>query len=234
MLPATTAEDAAEELRRIARMPGICTAVLHLWPNGSQLPAPEEDAVFWSTVVELDFRMSIHFAFGGGEKAETAASGVRAGQNSVLVNGALTRPGGLTPFCVTQLITAGTFDRFPDLRIHFAESGAGWIPYYLQEADNNFERHRYYANLELAHPPSWYVPRHFMFNFQDDFHAIANRRQIGVENLTWGTDFPHSATDWPHSRRLIEALSADLDANESNAIFGGNVADFFKLDSMRQ
>ena len=231
MLPATTAEDAANEIRRIAAMPGICTAVLHLWPNGSQLPIPEEDALFWSTVVELDFPMSIHFAFGGGEKAEAASSGVRTGQNSVLVNGALTRPGGLSPFCVTQLITSGTFDRFPDLRIAFAESGAGWIPYYMQEADNNFERHRHYAKLELAHAPSWYVSRHFTFNFQDDFYAIANRRLIGVENLTWGTDFPHSASNWPHSQQLIEALCTDLEDDEANSIFGGNVARFYKLDA---
>jgi len=230
MLPATCAEDAAQEVRRIAGMPGIRSAVLHLWPNGSQLPIPEEDALFWSAVVETDFPMSIHFAFGGGEKAETAASGVRTGQNSVLVNGALTRPGGLTPFCVTQLITSRTFDRFPSLRIAFAESGAGWIPYYMQEADNNFERHRHYAKIELAHSPSWYVPRHFLFNFQDDFHAIAQRSRIGVENLTWGTDFPHSATNWPDSRKLIEALCADLDEAEANAIFGGNVAAFYKLD----
>ena len=230
MLPATTAEDAADEVRRVAGMPGIRTAVLHLWPNGSQLPIPDEDALFWSTVVDLDFPMSVHFAFGGGEKAEAASSGIRTGQNSVLVNGALTRPGGLTPFCVTQLITSGTFDRFPGLRIAFAESGAGWIPYYMQEADNNFERHRHYSKLELAHEPSWYVPRHFMFNFQDDFCAIQNRRAIGVENLTWGTDFPHSATNWPHSRKLVEALCSDLNEEEARSIFGGNVARFYRLD----
>ena len=101
----------------------------------------------------------------------------------------------------------------------------------MQEADSNFERHRHYAKLELAHKPSWYVPRHFMFNFQDDFCAIDNRRAIGVENLTWGTDFPHSATNWPHSRKLIDELCSDLEDEEARLIFGGNVARFFKLEA---
>ena len=78
------------------------------------------------------------------------------------------------------------------------------------------------------------MPRHFVFNFQDDFYAIANRKRIGVENLTWGTDFPHSATNWPHSKKLIEALCSDLEDEEADAIFGGNVADFYKLDAEGQ
>jgi predicted TIM-barrel fold metal-dependent hydrolase len=48
MLPATTAEDAADEVRRIAGMPGIRTAVLHLWPSPTRM---RSSGLRWSTSI---------------------------------------------------------------------------------------------------------------------------------------------------------------------------------------
>jgi hypothetical protein len=50
-----------------------------------------------------------------------------------------------------QLITQGVFDRHVSLHIAYAECGAGWIPYYAEQADSNYMRHRSWAKIELAH-----------------------------------------------------------------------------------
>lgn len=40
---------------------------------------------------------------------------------------------------VAQLIATGVFDRFPDLRIYFAETNASWLPIGLYQLDENYE-----------------------------------------------------------------------------------------------
>jgi predicted TIM-barrel fold metal-dependent hydrolase len=45
----------------------------------------------------------------------------------------------------------------------------------------------------------------------------------------WGNDFPHSAGDWPNSRRVIDDICAGLPEDEKKRILGGNAAEFFRL-----
>ncbi|NIS31263.1 MAG: hypothetical protein GWN07_13110, partial [Actinobacteria bacterium] len=51
LLPATSLDDAMEEYYRVSALPGICSAILHHWPNGGAGPAEEDDR-FWRAVVE--------------------------------------------------------------------------------------------------------------------------------------------------------------------------------------
>jgi predicted TIM-barrel fold metal-dependent hydrolase len=225
LLPISTAEDAAAELRRVAGLPGIRTAILHQWPNGTGKPAPEDD-LFWEAAVETGLPLSVHVSFGGGAAGDTPPEGFL---NFAPINKLLTRDGGDTGYSATQLITSGVFDRFPGLRIAYAETGAGWVPYYAEQADDNYKRHRYWAQIELAHEPSWYIKRHFLWGFQVDPYGVKNRHEVGVENLMWATDFPHVATDWPESRRVIEDLFAGVPEDEKRAMICENAARFYKL-----
>src|SRR6202044_64115 len=111
--------------------------------------------------------------------------------------------GGMA-YAATQMITEGVLDRFPDLRMYFAETGIGWLPYYSESADDKFSRHRYWAGIEIEHDPSYYHRRNFLWSFQWDPHGVAARHEIGIETIMWASDFPHVATDWPHSRDLIK------------------------------
>ena len=45
-----------------------------------------------------------------------------------------------------------------------------------------------------------------MFGMQDDDLAVRIRHEIGVEAMTWGTDFPHVAANWPDSLNLVERM----------------------------
>jgi len=234
LLPISTAQDAADELRRVAAMPGIATVVLHQWPNGSKRPVAEQDDVFWRAVVETGVPLSIHAWFGGGVEADIPDDEFL--KFMVPVSAILTKgsggPRGETGYCMTQLITTGVFDRFPDLRIHIAECGAGWTPFYAENADSFWERYRRneWANMQCIHPPSHYIFRHFLWGIQDDFVAVQHlRHRIGVENIVWGTDFPHSATDWPESHALLDQVFDGVPDDEIRKMVGGNMADFYKL-----
>ena len=226
MMPCTTVEDAIAELVRIKDMPGIRTAVLHQWPNGGPCPEPEDD-LFWAAAVEHGVPLSIHVVFGGGAAADRRPAGF---MGSVTINTLLTRGGAYTGFCMTQLITEGVFDRFPSLRIALAETGAGWVPHYAEQADSNYKRHRYWADIKFEHEPSYYVKRNFLYGIQDDFISMKIRHDIGVENIMWATDFPHVACDWPNDLAVADEIFRDVPDDERRMMVRDNAVKFYKLD----
>ncbi|MGE0387791.1 MAG: amidohydrolase family protein [Gammaproteobacteria bacterium] len=242
VLPNTSVEDNIAELIRLKGMPGIRGVSLQMWPNGGPTPMPEDDR-FWKVAVEHDMPLTTHFAFGGGHEAETAAKAANvttpSGQplNWCPINRLLTRVGAGSPgvvnvgFCVIQMITEGIFDRFPTLRLSMAECGAGWVAPFMEAADSNYMRHHHWARVNLPHEPSWYVKRHFLFGVQDDFLAVRELRDvIGVDALTWGTDFPHVASDWPHSHALLDRMFDGVPLEATRRIVGGNLARHLRLD----
>jgi predicted TIM-barrel fold metal-dependent hydrolase len=230
LLPVTCVRDAVDELRRAARLPGIRTVVLHDWPNGSGAPSDEDDR-FWRAALETGLPLSAHVSFGEGAEGDRRKAAEAGNLNFAPPAALLTRVGGDTAYTITQLILAGVLDRFPALRLAFAECGAGWVPTYAEQADTNYQRHRFWAGLELPHPPSWYVRRHFLFGIQDDFFAVKCRHDVGVENIAWSTDFPHVATDWPDSLELIERMFHDVPADERHQMVCGNAVRFYRLDA---
>jgi predicted TIM-barrel fold metal-dependent hydrolase len=45
----------------------------------------------------------------------------------------------------------------------------------------------------------------------------------------WGNDFPHSAGDWPNSRRVIDDMFSGVPADEKQRILVDNAVEFFHL-----
>jgi predicted TIM-barrel fold metal-dependent hydrolase len=54
---------------------------------------------------------------------------------------------------------------------------------------------------------------------------------VGVKNALWGSDFPHSAGDWPQSKKVLDELFANVPDDERYAMVAGNAVDFFHLDN---
>jgi predicted TIM-barrel fold metal-dependent hydrolase len=46
----------------------------------------------------------------------------------------------------------------------------------------------------------------------------------------WGSDFPHSAGDWPNSRRVIEEIFKGVPEDERRRMLAGNAVEFFHLE----
>lgn len=232
ILPATAVEDQIDELRRVARMPGIRGVVLHAWPNGGDAPRPELDDLFWQVAVELAMPLTAHVSFGGGAAAEEQAVR-RAGLfNFAPLAGMLSKTATRGGPAI-QLIQHGTLDRFPSLRFFFAETQIGWVPEFKEDADENWRRHRYWSNADWPHPPSWYIEKHFHWGFQIDRFGLRVRHEIGVDRIQWSTDFPHVQCDWPDSRKLIAEQFAGLPEAETRRIVRDNAVEFFALDRER-
>ena len=80
------------------------------------------------------------------------------------------------------------FERYPNIRIAFGESGIGWIPYVLDRMD--FEYEDQYKDLPLKLKPSEYWRRQCKATFQYDRVGTKLIDEMGVETLMWGSDYP--------------------------------------------
>ena len=134
-----------------------------------------------------------------------------------------------------QWVLSGLFDRFPNLRIFFAENQIGWIPFFLQAADVRYDRHVRWAERLLGFKPlrrlpSEYIREHCLWGFQFDRVGVELRHKINVDGLIWGSDFPHQESDWPESMNIIERNFAGVPEQEKYKMVCGNAIDFFRLE----
>jgi predicted TIM-barrel fold metal-dependent hydrolase len=79
-------------------------------------------------------------------------------------------------------------------------------------------------------PPSETFRRQISLTFiGGDAESLAQRHEVGVENIMWSTDFPHPASTWPNSSTVVEKLFADVPAEERQLILAGNAARIYGL-----
>ena len=103
-----------------------------------------------------------------------------------------------------EMLTSTLFDRFPRLRVVLAEADTGWLPWLLQRVDRGHERYALQNNIHTKMKPSEYFHRNVSASFIQDRVGVFNRETIGVENLMWSSDYPHTDSTWPKSRESIE------------------------------
>jgi hypothetical protein len=94
--------------------------------------------VFATRFLEVGMALSPHFGFG---EIRSPAPKPSTGTAGRAYASALTqRAGSHSPvFCMAQLMAAGVFDRFPDIRFYFAETNISWLPSTSYFMDDNHE-----------------------------------------------------------------------------------------------
>jgi predicted TIM-barrel fold metal-dependent hydrolase len=229
-LPTTGLDDALAELQRCAEM-GLRTVQLESYPSGSfSDPTPDDDR-FWTAAVELNMPINVHtqFFFPAGDLgSKLSAEGVPEQRQRAKKRG-LDVASGSFPVILSRLISTGVFERFPDLRLVGTEVHTGWVPYYLEHFDESVMRNRQDWRLPLL--PSEYFRRNVTVVYIVDEVGAENRYDIGVANIMWGPDFPHSSSAWPVDyelgREILERAGAT--PREIERIMWRNAADIYKL-----
>jgi predicted TIM-barrel fold metal-dependent hydrolase len=54
--------------------------------------------------------------------------------------------------------------------------------------------------------------------------------EIGEDNITYESDYPHSDSTWPRTREIAEEQMADLSDEQRRKIVRGNAIKLFGLD----
>jgi predicted TIM-barrel fold metal-dependent hydrolase len=201
VIPATGVEDAIAEMKR-AKEIGLRSVCLGSFPNGTGTPAPEDDA-FWQAALELETPLTAHSAMGDRSNPLLIQS---ARGTFDLEMSMLSRTLPPPAVGIVRMILSGVLDRFPDLRIYFAETNASWIPGLLYMIDDSYSIFRHWYGVDLAMAPSEYVWRHFYFGIVRDPLALRMRELLDMDRIMWGSDFPHSVSSFPESGRWLNEI----------------------------
>ncbi|MEY2570125.1 MAG: hypothetical protein QOE63_475, partial [Acidimicrobiaceae bacterium] len=118
-----------------------------------------------------------------------------------------------------DLLWSRVLKDFPDIRIALSEGGTGWIPYFLDRLDRTYEMHHLWTGQDFGtRTPSEVFREHFLTCFITDPVGLRLRDDIGLDNIAWECDYPHSDSSWPDAPEELVALaerfdvpSADLD-----------------------
>ena len=131
-----------------------------------------------------------------------------------------------------QLTLSGVFDRHPELKVVLTEIRADWVPATLRHLDAVFEEHR--AQLPAKRKPSEYWSENFLVGASFIHKAeVEMRHEIGLETISFGRDYPHPESTWPHTKQWLRDALGGIPERDIRLILGENAIRFLGLDAKR-
>jgi len=203
------AELSAAEVRRVAKKG--CHS-LTFTENPATLGLPSfHDAYWdplWRALVEEGTVLNIHLG-SSGQLVVTAPDA----PIDVMIT--------LQPINICQaaadLVWSRVFEEFPTLRVALSEGGTGWIPYFLDRLDRTYDMHHVWTHQDFGDRlPSDVFRDHFLTCFIADPVGLRLRDDIGVDNICWEQDYPHSDSSWPHAPEELAAVAARFDVPDAD------------------
>ncbi len=133
---------------------------------------------------------------------------------------------------LSDFLFSGVLVRFPNLKLAYSEGQIGWLPYILERVDDVWSEHRAWGGVAdlIPEPPSTYYYRQVYGCFFRDQHGLNSLDVIGVDNVTFETDYPHTDSTWPHTKEVAEKMMGHLPADVQYKILRGNAIKMLSLD----
>jgi predicted TIM-barrel fold metal-dependent hydrolase len=148
---------------------------------------------------------------------------------------------------------SGNFERYPNLKMALSEGSIGWIPYFLERAEQVVDKQRFWASrfdidMNAAHDrgeargeASFSLDTDIRRLFKDHVYGTFIEDQaglrlldiIGEDNVMLECDYPHSDSTWPDTVSLARKWLGDLPEDVQQKITVGNacrVYDFTPAD----
>ncbi|MGH9211447.1 MAG: amidohydrolase family protein [Acidimicrobiales bacterium] len=131
----------------------------------------------------------------------------------------------------TDLLWSPVLRKFPTLQFALSEGSIGWLPYWLDRVDYVYQQHRFWTHQDFGDRlPSEVAREHFTFCFINDPAGIEQRHRIGIDNITWESDYPHSDSSWPRSPESVLEQTAGVPDEEIDKITYMNTMRIFGFD----
>ena len=217
-------QDGIGELER-ARNMGMAGAMISVYPSPDQqydLPVYEP---LWAAAQDLGMPISLHTSthrpgplVGGLGENQTFTRRVN---NEFWVKNSL-----------SNLIYTGVLERYPKLRFVVVEFELSWVPFFLDRLDYTYLERQAAATYRFKND---LLPRDLFHNnvylsFQEDDLGIQLRHIIGVDNLMWGSDYPHAESTFPKSQEILERILQGVPEEDKAKIAGGSAAKIYHFN----
>ena len=116
-----------------------------------------------------------------------------------------------------DLVWSRVFKEFRDLRVALSEGGTGWIPYFLDRLDRTYDMHHLWTGQDFGdRMPSDIFRQHILTCFIADPIGVQLRNDIGIDNICWEMDYPHSDSSWPRAPEEFAEVCTKYDVPDSD------------------
>jgi predicted TIM-barrel fold metal-dependent hydrolase len=186
--------------------------------------SPYYDPLF-ARASETGIPLTFHRTFGG-RPADT--------DWDELVNQKITTAGTVYRFFAavkpfTYMVMSGVFARHPELKIVGAEVNFGWLPFWAQTMEQNFDVRSAFVDDDTVGAdlrPTDHLGRNLFVTVLDDFvgFGLIDKFPYLADTAMYSSDYPHSVTLWPKSRDHIAKLAEGVDPVAVDKIVSGNAA----------
>ncbi|NQZ99318.1 MAG: amidohydrolase [Myxococcales bacterium] len=225
LCPLWDPEFAAEEVRRVAKKG--CTAITF-----SEDPVSAGFASFHSGAWDPFFAAcadegvvaAIHIASGAGGLT---------GHPDTPMDVMVTMPCWNALPTAANFLWSGIFMRFPDLKIALSEGGTSWIPGFLDRMERHYSKQKWTGADLGGRTPTEVFRDHFLACFICDPSGLLLRDRIGIDNIAYEVDYPHSDCTFPGSpEELWEHIElAECSDEEIDKITHGNAMEWLRFDA---
>ncbi|HXY91337.1 MAG TPA: amidohydrolase family protein, partial [Acidimicrobiia bacterium] len=222
-IPMDTPEVAVAEIRFAAAQPGLAGGYIPLFPNQGDYGDPTWNPV-WEAFVDTGLPIGLHV---GGRRPGTPVADLYESAPRFMTGLVMSK---LTMAeSVSELIHGLVMQRYPDLTFIAVEGQIGWISFFEYYSDHLWEKHRFWTKSELEEPPSHYFRRQVYATFMEDPVGLRERDHIGIDNIMWASDYPHSETTWPNSKALTDEWFTPFGDEDKAKILWKNCATLYGL-----
>ena len=219
--------DAKSEMERASRL-GLVGAIFPTQPLDHRYDHPIYEPL-WQTAQDLEMPLSLHV---GGVRSKVVLTAQEVenlnGDSVLFANDDMPMRVSLA-----ALVLSGVFERYPQLMVGAVEFELSWAPYFMRRLDDTYKDrvagqvgHRYKDKDRL---PSDFMRSNVYYSFQEDELGIELRHYMGVDNLMWGSDYPHGESTFPHSREVVDNILQGVPHDEKVKVAGKNTARLFRL-----
>jgi predicted TIM-barrel fold metal-dependent hydrolase len=122
------------------------------------------------------------------------------------------------------MLFGGALERHPGLRLVLAESGVGWLPYFLTRMDMEWEALRARLDDAPGVPPSELFRRQVFATFEEEPLAAELLPMVGADSCMWASDYPHTDSTFPESHRAIDKTLGKLPPEDVRKVTATNCA----------
>lgn len=228
MLPENP-ESAAAEVLRLAKRGDVKQANLQIAAATPRLHDPRWEAL-WNALEETGIVLAWHVTVIFPSEGDPARGKIAA--NFTHMKNFVTQ--FLDSF--VDLFAWAILERHPKMKVVIAESGAGWLPWVVEELDyrhwRTWEAAAFYKDkggIPYKTKPSELFKRQIYATFQQSPVTMRLLEFYG-DNLLWATDYPHPDSIWPNSRKIMQETMGHLPPAMVKKLTHDNAAKLYGLN----
>ena len=216
-------QECAAEVRRVAELG--CHSMTF-----TENPAPLGEPSFhdthwdplWEALVDCDTVLALHL----GSSGQLVVSAPDAPMDVMIHMQPMN-----TSIAASDLLWSTVPRRYPGLKVALSEGGSGWVPYFMDRADKTYDMHHLWTGQSFGDlKPSDVFRRNFLTCFISDPVGVALRHEIGINNICWEMDYPHSDSNWPEAPEELAEVFAGVPDTDIDRITHLNAMDWFSYD----